>query len=69
MPKGPVVHSLGTTHSLGFASSAFRIAACHFPGKSSKSFRVEQRPVELAALFGAHLDQRRVADSLSDAGG
>jgi hypothetical protein len=52
--------------------SASRIAACHFPGRSSKpqvfeAASVEQRQVELSTLKLAHVAQRRVADDLLDA--
>src|SRR5829696_4085568 len=42
------------------------IAACHFPGRSSK-LALEQRLVELTALKIAQLQQRHVADDLLDA--
>ena len=32
----PLVQSLSTTRSIGRFCSASRIAACHFPGRSSK---------------------------------
>jgi hypothetical protein len=40
------------------------MAACHFPGRSSKAVGVEQRLMELAPLIPAHVAQRRVADDL-----
>ena len=56
-----------TTRSVGRFCSASRIAACQFPGRSSKLVGVEQRLVELPALKVAHLHERRVADDLRDA--
>jgi len=44
-----------------------RIAACHFPGRSSNAVGIQQRLVELASLLVAHVGERRVADDLLDA--
>jgi hypothetical protein len=51
-----------TTRSAGRFCSAFKIAACHFPG-IFEGARFEQRLVELAALL---VTQRRIPDDFLD---
>jgi hypothetical protein len=46
----------------GRFSSAFRIAACHLPGRSSKVSASSSALVELPALEVAHVAEWRVAD-------
>jgi hypothetical protein len=48
-------------------SSAFRIAACHFPDRSSKVAASSSAFVELSPLQIAHLHEWWVADDLLDA--
>jgi hypothetical protein len=62
-----VRQSRWTSRSFGRLCSAFKIAACHFPGQILEALGLERPLVELAPLVVAHLGERRVADDLVDA--
>jgi hypothetical protein len=70
MPRSParmdIGYSLRRSLSFGRFCSAFRLAACHFPGRSSKASASSNSLVELASLVLAHLGQRRMGDNLLD---
>jgi hypothetical protein len=55
------------SRSFGRFCSASRIAACHFPGRSSKVAVLEQRLMELSTLKVAQLGEWWLADDLLDA--